>query len=307
MENAISAAKTRAVRKRKKISKSNIVMNIIFILLCVVFVYPVLLTIAVSFSDGDAIAQNGYALIPEKWSLDGYRFAMKNAGILNAYKVTIMASAVGTVMSVIIMMLYAYPLSRKDFKKRTFFTFFAYFSTFLSGGLVPWYIMCTQVIKIGNTFWALVLPALVSPMYIIILRTFISTSIPMEIIEATKIDGASEWTIFRKIILPLSKPGIATIALFQLLHYWNDYYLPMMLITEPKWYNLQYYLQTIFQNIEVLASGIMGADAAAKVSDIPKETARMAMCVLAMGPILVVYPFFQKYFVQGMTIGAVKG
>ena len=291
----------------KHITPGQIILRIVFVALCVVFVYPVLLTISVSFSNDNAIVTNGYELIPKKWSLAGYGYALKNSSIFNAYKVTIMASVVGTCLSTLIMLLYAYPLSRPNFKHRTFFTFFAYFSTFLSGGLVPWYIMCTQVYNIGNTFWALVLPNMISPMYIIILRTFISTNVPNSIIEAAKVDSAGEWRIFWQIVLPLSKPGIATIALFQLLMYWNDYYLPMMLISDPKWYNLQYYLQMLFKNIQVLLSGTYGSNASVSLANIPQESARMAMCVLAMGPILVVYPFFQKYFIKGMTVGAVKG
>lgn len=306
ISNGVSERRLPYFRK-KKIKPGQIALNIFFICLCVIFIYPVLLTISVSFSDDMAIAANGYAFIPEKWSLAGYKYALKNAGISRAYLVTIMSSTIGTFLSVLIMMMYAYPLSRKNFKPRLAFSLFAYFSTFLSGGLVPWYIICTQVLKIGNTFWALVLPSLLSPTYIIILRTFISTNVPNEMIEATKIDGAGEWRIFWEFVIPLSKPGIATIALFQLLAYWNDYYLPMMLINNVKWYNLQYYLQVLFQNIEVLVSGMLGEDASVKLSEIPQQSVRMAMCVLTMGPILIVYPFFQRFFVKGLTVGSVKG
>lgn len=292
---------------KNKFSAGQLFLHIFFICLCVLFIYPVILTISISFSDEAAIANNGYALIPEKWSIEGYKYALQNSRIGHAYLVTIMASMVGTTLSVLVMMLYAYPLSRKDYKPRLFWSLFAYFSTFLSGGLAPWYIICTQVLHIGDTFWALVLPILLSPTYIIILRTFIQTNVPNEMIEATKIDGAGEWRIFWLFVLPLSKPGIATIALFQLLTYWNDYYQPMMLIKSEQWFNLQYYLQTLFQNIQVLASGMMGDDASIKLSDIPQQSVRMAMCVLTMGPILVVYPFFQRYFVKGLTVGSVKG
>lgn len=292
---------------KKKFSSGQLFLNIFFICLCMLFIYPVLLTVAISFSDEVAIANNGYAMIPEKWSIEGYKYALQNSQIGHAYLVTIAASAVGTTLSVLIMMLYAYPLSRQNFERRLFWSLFAYFSTFLSGGLVPWYIICTQVLHIGDTFWALVLPILVSPTYIIILRTFIQTNVPNEMIEATKIDGAGEWRIFWTFVLPLSKPGIATIALFQLLAYWNDYYQPMMLIKSEQWFNLQYYLQTLFQNIQVLVSGMLGEDASVKLSEIPQQSVRMAMCVLTMGPILVVYPFFQKFFVKGLTVGSVKG
>ena len=301
------AGRKKKIKQRSVGQKRHWILHLMFILLCVVFLYPVVLTIIVSFTDEAAITNYGYQIIPAKWSLEGYQYAIQNAGILNAYKVTIMSSVTGTILSVLVMQLYAYPLSRKDFKHRKGFTYFAYFSTFLSGGLVPWYIVCTQILKIGNTFWALVLPSLMAPMYIIILRTFISSNVHAEMLEAAKIDGAGEHRIFWQIVMPLSKPGLATIALFQLLAYWNDYYLPMMLITEDSLYNLQYYLQVMFRNMEILASGVVGLNASITLADIPKESTRMAMCVLTMGPILLVYPFFQKYFVKGLTVGAVKG
>lgn len=300
-------AGTAHIRLKKRMSKGQIFLHIFFLISCIMFIYPVLLTIAVSFSSDASVANNGYKLIPDEWSLAGYRYSFKNADIFRAYIVTIMSSAIGSFLSVLIMLLYAYPLSRKDFKHRNFFVSFAYFSGFLSGGLVPWYIVCTQWLHLGNTFWALVLPSLVNTIYIIILRTFINTNVPKELIEAAKIDSANEWQIFWKIILPLSKPGIATISLFMLLQFWNDYYLPMMLINVSKWYNLQYYLQIMFKNIQVMLSGILGNNSSLTLADIPQEASRMAMCVLTMGPILIVYPFFQKYFIKGMTMGAVKG
>lgn len=285
----------------------NTVLHILFVIMSLVFIYPIILTLVISFTSEASLANKGYAMIPEKWSLDGYRFALSGNGILNAYKVTIAASVCGTLLSVFVMLLYAYPLSRKDFKYRTGFTFYAYFTTLFSGGLVPWYIVCTRFLHINNTFWALFVPSLVGSFNILILRTFIKGTIPFEIIESAKIDGSSEFGIFFKMIIPLSKAGIATIALFQLLGYWNDYYLPMMLVTDKRLYNLQFYLQSIFLDIEALTSGQYGSAAMASANNIPKETTRFAMCVLTMGPILVVYPFFQKYFVQGLTVGAVKG
>lgn len=293
--------------KKKRISIPNCLLNLLFIILCLAFVYPVVLTIAVSFTENTELLKNGYALIPKKFSIEGYKIAMQTGSIFNAYKITVLSCIVGTILSVLVMLLFAYPISRKDFKHKTAFTFFAYFSTFLSGGLVPWYILCTQILHIDNTFWALFLPHLIAPMYIIILRTFINSNVPDAMIEAAKIDGASEYRIFWQFIVPLAKPGIATIALFKLLEFWNDYYLPMMLISDKSLFNLQYYLQVMFQNIQVMAEDVMTSNSSIGISDIPTESTRMAMCVLTMGPILVVYPFFQKYFVKGLTIGSVKG
>ncbi len=304
----VSASKSKNLLKgKKKFTAGQLVLHIIFIVLCVLFVYPVLLTIAASFTDAQEITVNGYSLIPKKISLAGYKYALQTGSILNAYKVTVVNCVIGTVLSVFVMLLFAYPISRKDFKQRKLFTLFAYFSTFLSGGLVPWYIVCTQVIHIGNTFLALFLPGLVTPMYIIILRTFISSNVPMGMIEAAKMDGANEYRIFWQFVLPLAKPGIATIALFKVLYFWNDYYFPMMLVSDKSLYNLQYYLQVMFQNIQVMAEDVMASGSGVALEDIPAETTRMAMCVLAMGPVLLIYPFFQKYFVKGLTIGSVKG
>lgn len=285
---------------------ANGVLNLVFILLSVVFLYPVLLIIMSSFASEQSLVNDGYRIIPTAWSLNGYKHALGGSDIYVAYRNTILASAIGTVSSVFIMMLYAYPLTRPNFKHAYKFTFFAYFTTLFGGGLVPWYMVCTKFLHINNTFFALFLPHLVSSSYIIILRTFIKNDIPNEMVEAAKVDGATEWRVFFGFVIPLSKPAIATIGLFMLLSFWNDYYLPMMLIQDEGLYNLQYYLQLIFLNIQMLAQN---ADAAASVdiSQLPSETMRLAMCVLAMGPILIVYPFFQKYFISGLTMGSVKG
>lgn len=292
---------------RIKWKKAKLPLHIFFVVLCILFVYPVALTIIVSFTENKEIVYNGYSLFPEKWSLEGYSYALKNHGIANAYKISILTSVAGMVLSVLILFLYAYPLSRKDFKKRTAFTYFAYFSTYLSGGLVPWYIMCTQVYGLKNNLWALFVPHLMTPSYIIILRTFITNNVPMEMIEAAKIDGASEYRIVWQLVFSLAKPGIATIALFKLLSFWNDYYLPMMLVTDNELYNLQYYLQIMFTNVQRMADDILTDLPGMQLAELPTETIRMAMCVITMGPILVIYPFFQKYFVKGLTVGSVKG
>lgn len=287
--------------------KTNVVLNIIFILMCLAFLYPVLLTVVVSFTSEASLMQKGYSLFPQEWSLDGYKFAIASGSILNAYKVTIFVSIVGTLASVLVMQMYAYVISRKDFSHRMGFTFFAYFSSLFSGGIVPWYIVCTQYLHLNDKIWGLIVPSLANAFYIIILRTFISTNVPDEMLQAAKIDGAGEFKIFFKMIMPLSKPGLATVGLFQLLYFWNDYWLAMMLIKEKALYPLQYFLQVIFMNIQMLSSGQFGSQGMSALANMPRETTRMAMCVLTMGPILIAYPFFQKYFIQGMTIGSVKG
>lgn len=284
----------------------NIILHILFIAMTVVFLYPVLLVIGVSFTETGSLLLEGYKMIPKKLSFDAYRVAISSADILIAYKNTILATVIGTVLGVFVTLLYSYAISRKDFRHRKFFTFYAYFTTLFGGGMVPWYIVCTQILNIDNTFWALFLPSLFSVWNMIVLRTFITANIPDALIEAARIDGCSQFGIFFRMVIPLSVAGTATIALFMALSFWNDYYLPMMLVTDEKLYNLQYYLQIIFLNIEELSKNSALAASGAAVN-VPTETTRFAMCVLTMGPILIVYPFFQKYFVKGLTVGSVKG
>lgn len=284
-----------------------LIIHFVFILVSIVMLYPVLLVIGVSFTDQDVLVREGYKLIPSKWSIEGYKFAFTSGAIGRAYLVTIAASAIGTFLSVMIQMLYAYPLSQKRFKHRMFFTFFAYIVTLFGGGLVPWYMVCTKLLHLNDTFLALFVPSLWSFWNVVILRTFITSTVPNEMLEAARIDGCSETRIFWTMIIPLSKAGMATIGLFSLLGLWNNYYNAMMLINDEKYYPLQYYLQRIFLNIQELAKNSTSSASSAIAKQIPRETARFAMCVLTMGPILVVYPFFQKYFVKGMVVGSVKG
>ena len=287
----------------------NISLNVIFVLLAVLTVFPVLLVFSISFTDQSAIAKFGYQLIPSTFSLDAYRYIFSSGmGIGRAYGVTIFATVVGTAISVLVIALYAYPLSRSGFLGKGALTFFIFFTMLFSGGMVSWYMIMTKVLKLSNTVWALILPYAMNAWYVIIMRTFFQTSVPDALIEAAKIEGAGEFKILFRVVFPISLPAIATIALFQTLTYWNDWYNPMLLITNPKLYNLQFLLQVMMKNIQMLTDGSMDSGVMSSLaSNIPEESVRMALCVIAMGPILIVYPFFQKYFIQGLTVGAVKG
>lgn len=303
--------------KRKKKYNSNLisrpanaVLNLAFIIYSLICIVPLLLVLSVSFTDEISITQFGYNFIPHKFSTAAYHYLFLNAkGIVNAYGVTIFVTIVGSILSVMIIALYAYPLSRKDFKYRNVFGFLVFFTMLFSGGLVPWYLICTRVLHLQNDVWALIIPYLMNGWYVIIMRTFFSTTIPESIIEAAKIDGAGEFRIFAVVVLPLAKPAIATIALFQTLVYWNDWWLPLMLINNDKFINLQYLMYKITTNIQYLTTvaASSAGQTAGTVANMPSETARMAMCILAIGPIIIAYPFFQKYFVKGLTIGGVKG
>ena len=287
----------------------NIVLHVIFILLAIACVFPLVLVISISFSDQIAIAQYGYQIIPSQFSLDAYRYVLGgNTGIGHAYMVTILSTICGTLLSVTVIALYAYPLSRPNLKYKGFFTFFIFFTMLFSGGLVAWYMVVTKIFHLSNTIWALILPLAMNAWYVIIMRTFFQSTIPIAIIESAKLDGAGEFTILIRIVAPLALPAIATIALFQTLAYWNDWWNPMLLITRREMYNLQFLLQVVMKNIQMLSNGTMGSDIASQMSGkVPEDSVRMALCVVAMGPILIVYPFFQKYFIQGLTVGAVKG
>jgi putative aldouronate transport system permease protein len=291
---------------------ANILLNIFFLFCVFMCLYPLLLVIGVSFTDNDALRE-GYRVIPKVFSLDGYKFAVASgAAIVRAYGVTIFVTVVGTILHLAICSLFAYPLSRPEFTYRNKFMIFIMIPMLFGGGLIPWYVVCTQILHLKNTIFALFLPNLFSPWNVIVLRTFMQSNIPESLVESARLDGSTELQTFYKIVMPLSKAGLATIAFMVALGFWNDYWLPLMLISDEKLNNLQYLLYRIMANITFLQSlssrSGVGADTAmGALRLIPQETARMAMCVLSIGPIILTFPFFQRYFVKGLTIGAVKG
>lgn len=285
----------------------NVILNMFFILVCLTCVYPFLIIVGTSFNTEQAIALYGYSVIPKEPTMLAYRFLFENSAIiLRAYAVTIFVTLVGTALTVVVCGLYGYAISRREFKLKKFFTFYIFFTMLFSGGTVPWYLICTRVLHINNTIWALILPMVCGAWNIIILKTFFQTSVPDAIIEAARIDGASEVRTFFKIVCPIALPGLATIALFAMLGYWNDYYNAMMLTTEIELQNLQLYLYNILKSASILqGKGTQISEAAQ--GQLPQESARMAICILSVAPILFAYPFFQRYFIQGLTVGSVKG
>ena len=272
-------------------------------LLALVCFLPFWLIISASFTDNSSIIKDGYHLFPEKWSLDAYRYIFAApATLLNAYKVSIIVTVVGTLLSIALVTMAGYVLNRKDLKYRNKLSFFIYFTTLFSGGLMPTYILYVNVLDLRNNLWALIFSGLLSPFNIILMRNFMK-GIPDALVEAARIDGAGDFGIFVKVILPLCKPGIATIILFVALGYWNNWYSAMLYMSKSKLYPLQYYLYNI-----ITAAQTAKTSTSAGVNLVfPGESIKMAMAVVATGPILLVYPFVQKYFVQGITVGAVKG
>lgn len=288
--------------------KLNILLHIVFIILAACCLFPILLTLSISFSSTSSIIENGYSLIPKEFSTEAYRYIFADsAKIARAYAVTIFNAVVGSAASVIVISHMAYPLSRSDFKLRKPITYFILFTMLFNGGQVASYMVITTIYHIQNTIWVMILPCMMNVWYVVIMRTFFKTGIPTAIIESGKLDGAGELRILWQLVFPIAVPGIATIALFQVLMYWNEWNLPLLYIVDKKLYNLQFLLQQMMQNIQTInESPEYAQQASSQLSSIPSESARMALCFVAMGPILVTYPFFQKYFIQGLTVGSVK-
>ena len=285
-----------------------ITLNLILILLCACIILPFLLLVSTSISNEQDIGFYGYQLIPRNIDFSAYKYVFRNPGaIIDAYKLTAFVSATHTLLSLILIALIAYPLSRPKFKYRVQLSFFLYFTCLFSGGLVPSYILMTQYLHLDDTIWIYIIPGLVKPWFVFMMRTFFQ-GIPNEISESAYLDGASELTILIKMIIPLSKPVIATLALKTFLGMWNNWQVSMLYINNEKLISLQYLLQKILLNIKLLQenNNIYISDMISMES-IPTETVRMAMAIVVAGPALIIFPFFQKYFVKGLTVGSVKG
>ncbi len=280
----------------------------ILTILTVVTLLPIILIVIASFSDEQALLSNGYSFWPEKWSLDAYYY-MWNQGktIFRAYGVSILVTVIGTVFSVLITAMLAYPMSRKNFKYRNVLSFFVFFTMLFNGGIVASYMMYSNIFQIKDTIWALVIPNyLVTAFNVFLVRNYYANNIPDALIESAQIDGATEIRIFGKIILPLSVPSIATISLFTGLCYWNDWVNGLYYIRDSRYYNIQNLLIKIMNNVEFLKSGSANLLGTGNMN-LPGSSVRMAMAVIGILPIMIIYPFVQKYFIKGVIVGAVKG
>lgn len=273
-------------------------------LLCLI---PMIVTLSVSFSDEMDLVRNGYSVIPRIFSTAAYDFIFKAPkAILSAYWVTIQITAIGTFLGTMVMAMVAYPLSRTDFKWRRIITFYIFFTMLFNGGLVPTYILISRYLHLRNTLFAMILPVIITAWNIFLLMTFMK-SIPLSLVESAKIDGASELLIFSRIIVPLSKPALATIALLLALRLWNEWFTAMLYITDQQLVPLQFWMQRVMRNMQFLLSNQDMVGGGVSMADLPTESVRMAMAVLAAGPMVLVFPFFQKYFAKGLKVGAVKG
>lgn len=290
-----------------QIKKStNIILNVFFIILAVLCMYPLALVLMVSFTDELSIPMYGYSIFPKEFSLAAYEYAFTNFGAIGrAYMVSIGVTLIGGILGLLIMALYAYPLAREDFRYKAVFNLIAVITMLFSGGLIPTYMVYVRLLGLKDSYLALILPSLFSAFYLMIIRTFYRTNVPKSLIEAAQIDGGSEYYIFFKIVLPLAKPALATVLMFSMLVYWNDWYYPLLYIKKVDHYNLQYLLYNMQMKVDslVMAASHSGA---VDLTQIPTETARMAMAIIAIGPIVLAYPFFQRYFQKGITLGATK-
>jgi len=289
---------------------ASIVINIFMILGVIACVLPIILVISVSLTEGTTFTKYGYSFFPKRLSLDAYRYLFKDFSIVgNAYIITIIVVVFGTILNIMLTTLYAYPLSRRDLPMKKFFTAFILITMLFGGGLAPFYMIYVRVFHLRNTIWALILPAVTNGFNIFIMKTYIQNNIPTEIFEACKIDGAGEFKIFCKMVLPLSTPVIATLAMFSAFGYWNDWFNSMLFIDNPKLYNLQYVMMKSLLQVQFIKDHV-GGMAGIKdrvLLDTPSQTINFAMVMASIGPIIFTYPFFQKYFVKGLIVGSVKG
>ena len=274
-------------------------------LMALICIIPFIVLISGSFTSENYIRTQGYSLFINEFSTKAYELIFRNpVTVFRAYGISILITGVGTILGTLLITMTAYVICRKDFKYRNHFSFFFYFTTLFNGGMVSTYIFYIQYLKLKDSLWALILPGLFNVFYLLIMRSFVYT-IPPSLIEASKIDGAGEYRIFFQVVFPLLKPGLATVGLFMALGYWNDWYNAMLYINSNTKFPLQYMLYNLLQQTQALAR--IASQSGISVADLPSNSLKMAMAIVATGPILLVYPFVQKYFVKGITVGSVKG
>ncbi len=291
-----------------------IALNIIGYLFCgliaLLCLVPFLMILSGSFSSEAAITKNGFSLLPQNFSLEAYKTVFHEpVVVLRAYATTIGLTIAGTAVGLLLQTMTAYVLARKDFEWRNYFSFFFYFTTLFSGGLVPYYILMSNTLDLKDNYLALLLPLLFSVYNLLIMKSYIM-AIPESLIDAAKIDGCGEVRTLFQVVIPLIKPALATVGLFIALAYWNDWYNAMLYIKTDSKYPLQYFLYQQMNDIEaykkLIANNAVSSSVVSAMS-LPTQTLKMALTIVVTGPIILAYPLVQKYFVQGITIGAVKG
>lgn len=294
--------------KRKKLKWGQVFLHLFFIVLSLFYILPLVMLITVSLEGSpDAV----FTLFPKEFTIKAYEMLFKAPQkIIDAYAVTIFYSVVGVLGSLVVMTLFAYPLSRRNFKLRNILTFFLFFTTLFSGGLVPSYIINTKYLHLGNTIWIYILPGMINAWNVIVIRTYFQT-LPQELFESARLDGASETQICFRIVVPLSTPVLASVGFLRFIDAWNGWSTSQIYIKNPRLVSLQYLLKQIMDDMDMLKQlmnlGSISADADVINQLSNLESMRFAMAVVGVGPALLIFPFFQKYFAKGMTLGSVKG
>lgn len=309
-KNNTSSKSRRKSRLNAVSVPAEIIIYIILGLFCLLCIIPFVFVVIISFTSMESIREIGYSFWPTKWALDAYKYVIDLGDQLwRSYFNSFFITIVGTILSVLICILYSYALFRQDFKYRRFFSFFSFFTMMFGGGLAPTYVVCKTLLGLSDNYAALIVPMLVSQFNIIIMRTFFQSSVPDSLIEAAAIDGSGEYNTLFKIIVPIAKPGIATVGLLNALAYWNEWFIAMLYVRDAKYIPLQYLLMKMQNNVEFLVknASMLGVEAMNIRASLPSDSLRMALVVLIVVPIACAYPFFQRYIISGLTIGSVKG
>lgn len=297
-----SGAKVKLGTSDKIIRGFGYIFITFYAICCIV---PFLIIIGTSFTSETVIRSEGVKLIPKDLTVQAYQMVLKGGGIYKAYVLTIILTLVGTLVGLGIISMTGYALQRKDFAFRNVISFYIYFTSLFSAGLAPYYLLMTQTYKLKDSYFAVLFPLMMSPWLIILMKNFVK-AIPHEITESGKIDGAGDMKIFVSLILPMLKPALATIGLFLALGYWNEWYQSSLFLSSKVDVKpLQYTLYEIVNKTDALKNSVAGQYIT--LTDIPTESVKMANAVLATGPVVLLYPFVQKYFISGITVGAVKG
>ena len=276
-----------------------------FALICII---PFIFIIIIAFTSAESLRTVGFSFFPTQWSLNSFEAAFELGDQLwRSFLNSIFITVVGTFFSLLISILYAYGLFRKDYPLRKFFMFFMFFTMIFSGGLVPFVIIVRNLLMLGDTIWAMIVPMLMTPFHIIILRTFFKGSIPDALIDAASIDGSGEFRTLFSIVVPLSKPGIATVGLLTAINYWNDWWLALLFVRDRSLIPLQFLLMEMQRNLEFIRRNIsLIGSTNIDFANLPTQGLRMALCVIIVVPIAFAYPFFQRYIISGLTVGAIK-
>lgn len=299
-----AAVKKRGIRKSRGEKVFEAAVYLIATLFCLFCLFPFAIILGSSFETEANFAVHGFPIIPRDFTLSAYEVVLGDSQIFKSYGVTIFTTVAGTIFSMFLTITMAYPLSLKKLKFRNAITFFTYFTMLFGGGLVPTYLLISKTLGMKDNIWVLILPIAFSAWNMFLMRNFFA-GIPVELSESAYIDGANDFQILWKVILPVSKPGLATISLFYALGYWNQWYNAMLYLEDKSLFPLQYLLMSMLRNAEALRE--MAMTSGISMGAIPTNSLRMATTVVAIGPVILLYPFAQKYFTSGLTVGAIKG